>query len=684
MIKIGNRFLKIPIYSLLVVLFFTSIPLTYAQFNQDSSAINLEKLKKAIATNKAKAKEEIRVFEKSISGFPDSTLEKNLLSLLYEVEDNYSKEFTKKVAEDWLQISFESSQYYTAKSIIEFLANLEFESSQYDSAFYYINLGDSLLNLYEDYDKWGELYLLKAAIHDANGDYFKSIESVFKAIDKFEEGNINKKQLAFSYLQLGSSYLYINFLDKAENYYRLAENYFNDLNDTLGAAISRSNMALVEIERENYTKAIVLLKGSLDEIVASDRHSTISYAFQSISEVFLELNQVDSAAFYLDKASKLNKTLGYTYGLGMDYYLKSNIFLKRNNNDSAIFYGLKAYEILEKESEYDILNKLTLQLAEEYKNQKNYAQSILFYEKNKQIDKTLREENKKINELIQTENANLEKAKYELKLLKEKKRIQEFENKRKQERYNRAAIIAAISIILLILSLYILYRNRVLTKELKTQKDLISSELEMKRSLLSEIHHRVKNNLQIISSMLSIQSQYIKDERFDKIIRECRTRIVSMSLIHESLYKRESDEKSIFSQYIKELIPQLVETYQVDENNIKLNLEVDEFELSLDDSVPCGLLINEIISNSLKHAFKEMSKGEIILKMTKNASYIELYISDNGVGLDKTIIPEEHDSFGFLLINSLIKQLGAKMTVKNETGLSYTIRWRFHSDKLLS
>lgn len=681
--KIGISLFKEPIY-LLIVFFFTSSLLSSAQTNLDSSIVSYTNLANSIATNKDKAKEEIKNYRMPSSRFSDSSIEKNLIALLNEIDDNYSKNFTKGIAEKWLINSFDYSHNYTAKSIVEFLANLEFESLHYDSALYYINIGDSLLNLYEDYDKWGELFLLKAAIYDSNGDYLMSIKSVFEAIDKFEQGDINKKELAFSYLQLGSSYLYINFLDKAESYYRLAENYFNDLDDTLGAAITRSKMALVEIERKNYTKAIALLKGSLDEIIASERHSTISYALQSISEVFLELNEVDSAAFYLDKSSKLNKELGYPYGIGLDYYLKSKVLSQRSENDSAIYYGLKAYQLLEKESEYDILNKLTIQLANQFKSQGNLSKSILFFEKNNEVNSALREESKNINKLIQIENANLEKAKYELKLLKEKKKIQEYDNERKQERFKRAAIVAAISIVLLIMALYILYRNRVLNKQLKAQKDLLSRELEIKRSLLSEIHHRVKNNLQIISSMLSIQSQYIKDERFDKIIRECRNRIVSMSLIHESLYKRENDEKSIFSQYIKELIPQLIDTYQIDENNVNLILEVDEFELSLDDSVTCELLINEIISNSLKHAFIGIQKGEILLRMTKNSSHIELHISDNGVGLDKEIIPEEHDSFGFLLINSLIKQLGAKMTIKNVAGLEFTIRWRFHSDKLLS
>jgi two-component sensor histidine kinase len=215
-------------------------------------------------------------------------------------------------------------------------------------------------------------------------------------------------------------------------------------------------------------------------------------------------------------------------------------------------------------------------------------------------------------------------------------------------------------------------------------KDTIEHELDTKKALLKEIHHRVKNNLQIISSMLSIQAQYIDDSRFDDIINECKSRIVSMSLIHESLYKKEDEERSLFSNYIKELLPVLIETYHIDKSKVELNMDIADFELSLDDSVPCGLMINEIISNSLKHAFPEGRNGKIDLKMFKHGTEMVLQIADNGVGLKKQIDPEKQDSFGFLLIYTLAHQLEARINVLNNEGVSIDVRWQTKADKLLS
>ncbi len=286
--------------------------------------------------------------------------------------------------------------------------------------------------------------------------------------------------------------------------------------------------------------------------------------------------------------------------------------------------------------------------------------------------------------MASNQRAKLESAEYELKLARQKGEQQAIENKRQQQ------FIIAISIIAFLLIFFVIglvmtnRRNRSLHKQLVENRDTIEHELITKKALLKEIHHRVKNNLQIISSMLSIQSQYTNDSRLDEVIGECRSRIVSMSLIHESLYKKEDDEKSLFSNYIKQLMPQLIDTYHIDKSKIDLKMNIEEFELSLDDSVPCGLLINEIVSNSLKHAFPDGTNGRIDLKMFKDGRNMVLQISDNGVGLKKEVDPESQDTFGFLLIYTLAAQLEATIVISREGGVAFDIRWETKMDKLLS
>src|SRR5690606_14155077 len=145
----------------------------------------------------------------------------------------------------------------------------------------------------------------------------------------------------------------------------------------------------------------------------------------------------------------------------------------------------------------------------------------------------------------------------------------------------------------LFVTIYYLLKNRKLNKSLNIQSAQLSEDLKVKESLISEIHHRVKNNLQVINSMLSLQNQYVNDDSLKKIIEDCKARIISMSLIHESLYRKKDFKEAFFSNYIKELLPRLISTYGTDQNKIHLNMDIEPIKLSLDDSLPCGLLINE-------------------------------------------------------------------------------------------
>ena len=148
-----------------------------------------------------------------------------------------------------------------------------------------------------------------------------------------------------------------------------------------------------------------------------------------------------------------------------------------------------------------------------------------------------------------------------------------------------------------------------------------------------------------------------------------------MSLIHESLYRKKDFKEALFSSYIEELVPMLVRTYGMDEHKIQLELDVEPIKLSLDDSLPCGLIINEITSNSLKHGFPNGRTGTIRIEFKKVAKKITLTIADDGIGLAEGKKFNSDDSFGFLLIDTLASQLDAEMIINTENGFSYALTW---------
>ncbi len=209
--------------------------------------------------------------------------------------------------------------------------------------------------------------------------------------------------------------------------------------------------------------------------------------------------------------------------------------------------------------------------------------------------------------------------------------------------------------------------------EKKAIESQIRQSLKEKEVLLKEVHHRVKNNLQVISSILNLQSSYVKDEQTLNILRESQNRIKSMSYIHESLYQTKNFSSINFSEYIVNLSNNLFHSYQIFDNFIELKLEVDPVNLNLDQAIPCGLIVNELITNSLKYAFKGKTEGMIFIGISEKGKAITIRIEDNGLGLPKGFNYRKTETLGLQLVVTLVEQLDGKLELKSEKGTKYLI-----------
>jgi two-component sensor histidine kinase len=216
--------------------------------------------------------------------------------------------------------------------------------------------------------------------------------------------------------------------------------------------------------------------------------------------------------------------------------------------------------------------------------------------------------------------------------------------------------------------------------ERKRIEERIKKDLKDKEVLLKEIHHRVKNNLQVISSLLNLQAQNLDDEKTLAIFKESKDRIRSMALVHENLYKSPDLGIIDFAEYVKSLANGLFRSYTADPNKIVLHLKIADVALSVDVAAPCGLIINELISNALKYAFppslKRKAKIEIALTIKKDNN-IELVVKDNGVGIPENVDMGTVDSLGLFLVNILVKdQLGGSLEIVREEGTAFHIRFK--------
>lgn len=216
--------------------------------------------------------------------------------------------------------------------------------------------------------------------------------------------------------------------------------------------------------------------------------------------------------------------------------------------------------------------------------------------------------------------------------------------------------------------------------ERKRAEEQTKRSLKEKEVLLTEIHHRVKNNLQIISSLLNLQSGYIKDKQALRMFRESQDRVRSMALIHEKLYQSKYLNRIDFAEYIKSLANSLYRAYNADPKKIALKIEIKDVYLGVDLAIPCGLIINELVSNSLKYGFPPQweGKGRIrIALIQREDDEIELTVSDNGTGMPEDIYFRQTETLGLKLVTILTEdQLKGKIKLDRRKGTKFQIRFK--------
>ena len=216
---------------------------------------------------------------------------------------------------------------------------------------------------------------------------------------------------------------------------------------------------------------------------------------------------------------------------------------------------------------------------------------------------------------------------------------------------------------------------RDLTERQKADEQ-IKKSLEEKEVLIREVHHRVKNNMQIISSLLNLQTKYVDDKETINLLKESQNRVKSMAMIHEKLYQSHDLNHINIFDYINSLVKDLFYSYAIPKNQIKPVIEVDEINLNIETAVPCGLIISEIISNSLKYAFPEGREGEVHISLKHEDKKFYLTISDNGIGFPESIDFNNTDSLGLKLVNSLTEQIDGELELDKSQGTKFNITFQ--------
>ncbi len=214
-------------------------------------------------------------------------------------------------------------------------------------------------------------------------------------------------------------------------------------------------------------------------------------------------------------------------------------------------------------------------------------------------------------------------------------------------------------------------RNYSIELEKLTQEQ--SSSIKEKNILIQEIHHRVKNNLQMISSLLNMQSRLVKDPRILGPLQDSKNRVLSMAVIHEKLYQSNDLAHINLADYVDDFVDTLLSIYSPSVGSISIDVQVEEIFMDINIAIPFGMLINELLTNALIHAFPKEKHGRINIQVGNNGSHIELTVSDDGVGIPNYVDIGQPNTLGFQLVDALVTQVDGSYSVNTEMGTEIRI-----------
>jgi two-component system, sensor histidine kinase PdtaS len=496
----------------------------------------------------------------------------------------------------------------------------------------------------------------------------------FESLQIFETHR-DSAQMSNALNNIGTIYKNQENLELALQYHQRALD-LRLLGDNQNAiADSYNNIGIVYRKKGDTNQALEYYQKSLEIREQTGNKRGRASTLNNIGTLYMDLNVLDSALIFLEKSMRIKALQNDLYGLCTGYlnigevYLKQNNFKKSETNYNQALELAKSIPVGEFEAiAYEGLAKI-------YSHYGNFAKAYEYQVMHDALEDSLysAENQKRIAELHAAYEVESQKNKIEL--LEQQQTLQELQISNSGLLRN-FLILLILAIIIIAAMIFFRYRNTLkLNNELLTAyselRDVKISK-EEKETLLKEVHHRVKNNMQIITSLIRLQASTIEDPKILELFDESQNRIKSMALVHEELYRAQDLASVNVKEYLEKLVSDLLDAYSLDKK-VKLDMTVSVFKLSVDTLIPLGLIINEIVSNALKYAFPDADGILSINIEDVEDDIIELTISDNGIGFPQNFSFEKTNSLGLDLIKTLAEQLDGNVVFKNEGGAHYTI-----------
>jgi two-component sensor histidine kinase len=598
-----------------------------------------------------------------IDGNAPKTIKKESLFLLGEYLVQRDPDKAKRIAEDLKVNYIENDSIDIRRNNYIFAASHRWQGSYKTALQIYKSIYDFSLKHNDSIDVANSAHFI-GSINMFLGNNVVSQKHLIEAAAIYDVIGTTEQRARINN-SLAGFYINIGQVEKGKDTYLLALEQFEKLKDSTGMASSNANLGMLYTDLGDFEKAEYHLKKQKEYNAVFPTFREMGFHYDFLGLLRQEQGRLDEAYEEHLKALQIRENLSSTYNLCESKLNMGEVLIKLGRYSEAIGHLKDVFTYDEHDSLYQQLSAYDL-LAEAYEKSGSYEQALNNYKSYSKLNDSIY--SKESFEIIAEKDVlyNQQKKDAEIALLSK-------ENEISETRLSRSRAIMMISLIGIALLAIAAFTLLKMNQKIKSKNITISKALKDRELLLHETHHRVKNNLQMISSLLNLQSKYVEDEKVLEVLQNGRNRVQSMALLHKNLYVGEDLNMVNIQQYFESLVESILNSYNKTEYDIDLTINADKVKMDVESVIPLGLIVNELITNSLKHAFPAgvKTKPEITLKMSEREEFYTLKVTDNGIGIRKDIIENsKKESFGQRLINSLSKKLKASISITNNSGTS--------------
>lgn len=472
---------------------------------------------------------------------------------------------------------------------------------------------------------------------------------------------------------MGNVYHMVGQNEKSFEYNKKSKEILVKLGQLEMATATCDNMATALSSLDRQDEALEILREGKGYAIASGDQNGLATNYTITAEVLTELSRFNEADSFLNQALVIHKKQKNLYGQLQVRSGMIQILHERRDFDALVIMGERLLKISDSINMVPYRTTAHYNLWQAYDSldntEKAYHHVAWYYWLR---DSTTRQNFNTQVATLQNE-FDTELKTREIELLKNEASLASEREKRKSS-FNKFLAICLFTLVAVSgILIYFLVRLRNSGKEILHQKQALEKTDKEKAVLLKELHHRVKNNLQIVSSLLNLQSDSVKDAAAQEAFKEGQNRVDAMAMIHKHLYATDELTSVDISTYLDRLVQSLAYSYGFGKKNFILNTDISKEPVDVDIAIPLGLIVNELVSNTFKHAFKEVAMAEITIKLHYDNDQISLLIKDNGKGLPKEFSVEDSASFGLELVQTLVHQLKGRISFENQNGAMFAI-----------